>query len=294
MAAAAAELLNLGVNAKRAAYAADILGTTDYAVSKFKQLKRMVKRKRTSHRTRRSSSRMRRYKRRSSARRYRINQLGFKVGSGTAKRYLALNVTASEATRTLFTGVMTEIPKNTITNDRIDHRQRDIVNLRGFKVHWQLKNNLNVPLIFNMAVVMDRRQLDGMGAVDSNDVFRGNFETRANNFNTASTATALNSFNLNPERFVILKRKKFILGPGFTGNNPTLSGYSVDVSRSYRTFKFWLPIKRQIRYEDDVAQSPVAMIWWYDEFMAPAMRAPQINAVDLQIYAVTHFKEPKN
>lgn len=295
MAVAAAEALNLGTWATRAAYAADVLGTADYLKQKLKSIK-MPKtskkrsypkrgRKRTTRnkRTRRSKSR--------SWKKSRLAKIGHQVGSGNAKRWVNVNAAISENLRTIYTIDLTNVPPGTAINQR----RRDMVNIRGFKMSHQFKNNNPNPVILNYAIVMDKRQMDGVAAVTDEDFFRGNFTQRAQNFALTLSGTVMNSLSLNPERFVILMRKRMMLGPGFVTDPEATSqtGYSYDVTKSYRYFNHYVPIRRQFRFEDDKCQTPLVLIYWYDFFMAPPDQTQTTNVVDHQIYGVTYFKEPK-
>lgn len=303
MASLIAEGFELGETLTRAAKVADALGTVDWIKDKFNQRfnrKRMPKRKRTySRRTKRGRKRTvkrRQYKRKRSQ----LDKIGFRVGSGTAKRCVALNVASSEDTRTLYSTLLTQIPKVGPNVPEINARKRDAVNIRGFDFNFQFKNKHTKPVIVNMAWIHDRRDVDGgTGSMSFDDFFRGNFTQRGQNFPTnlgspALKGIELNAFSLNPDRFVILKRKKFVLGPSFPAEQPSIeTGYNFDSSKPYKFFNYYMPIKRQFRYEDGLCQSPIHVIWWYDEFQSVLGQQPQINKVDLQGYIVTHFKEPK-
>jgi hypothetical protein len=295
MAVAAAEALNLGTWATRAAYAADVLGTADYLKQKLKSIKmpKATKRSRTTKRGRKRPYRSKRTRRSKSRnwRKSRLAKIGHQVGSGNAKRCVTTNLAISENIRTIYTVDLTSIEKGS----NLNQRRRDMVNIRGFKLSHQYKNKSPNPVIINYAIVMDKRQMDGVTAVTDEDFFRGNFTQRAQNFVLSLSGTVMNSLSLNPERFVILMRKRMMLGPGFVTDPEatTQTGYSYDVTKSYRYFNHYVPIRRQFRFEDDKCQTPLVLIYWYDFFMAPPDQTQTTNVVDHQIYGVTYFKEPK-
>lgn len=291
MALAVAEALELGATAKNIAWGADILGTGDWLKDKGKQMVRYYRKRRRSYGGGRLRKRAR-YSRRAPTRRRRHvyikrRRIGYRVGHGTSKRFLCANFQNVEETRTVYRIDLTAITKG----DGIDQRERDMVNLRGFHVCLSYRNVTSEPVVINVAIVHDRREADG-GAqpIAEEDFFRGSGTQRAIDFGEQLTGQQMNCLKMNSDRFIILKRKKLLVA-----NVPpaTPGGYYNGVSKNWKEYKMWMPLKRQLRYEDGNCQTPLALIWWMDGPFTPA-NTVAISGIETFAHVVTYFKEPKN
>jgi len=284
MALAFAEALQLGATAKNIAWAADVVGTGDYLKDKFKQSMRYYKRKRYGSRN--FSRKRRRFSRRRRSLVVRRRGIGHRVGSGVAKR-VSLDVDASsEPTRTFQWFELTQIQKS--INDNIDRRQRDVVNLRGFNICMTFRNKLNVPLMFNVCVLHDRRQAGIASALANGDFFRGNGTERAVTFDAALGGIDLYCKKLNTDRFIVLKRKKFAVA------GRLIQDYTYGDMKNWRNLNMWIPIRRQLRFEQDRCQTPIILVWWFDAPDTAPLAGATPDAVETSVRSVTYFREPKN
>lgn len=217
-----------------------------------------------------------------------------RIGTGGAKVARCKRHTSENSniglfnTRTLYQRNLTAI-LHTTTNS-IQDRQRDIVNIRGFKFCFHVRNNGTVPQYHNVAVVFDKRSNDGSATIASNDFFRGLYSERALDFDQ-NLLTALNfhCLPLNKDRFTILWHKRFVLGPGST----PAAAYTARNRDNYKTFMKYLPLKKQIQFEDDNPQSSIWLIQWADRIDASIASIPQTNDWSLSRTIITYFREPK-
>jgi hypothetical protein len=85
-----------------------------------------------------------------------LRGIGETIGVGTAKRTTTYNQTPADMlARTMYVREITAVQGATNLDvfDRIDQRQRDIINLRGFKMCVEMQNTTGRPLLFNWAVI---------------------------------------------------------------------------------------------------------------------------------------------
>lgn len=214
------------------------------------------------------------------------NRIGKAPGTATSKRCAIVNTDViSKATRTIYEINLVQIPKT--TTNAIDSRQRDIVNVRGFKLCFQIRNKRPEPLLFNMAVVYDKRSNDAAVVVNENDFFRGAGNDRGQAFSNTLTSNEFHCLPLNKDRFTILWHKRFMIG----GDSDTTD--IKNVTRNYRMFHKWLPLKKQIAFDDDNAQSKIWLIYWGDRFLEPASAAAASDTFDIMEYHKVYFREPR-
>lgn len=244
----------------------------------------------------------RRYKKRYGGRKARMRRrIGEPVGKSTSKRFTTIDLDAAgRDSRRLYIREMTQIPQD-LTGNNIDERQRYMINLRGFKICCELRNTGGVPLLFNMAVVspkgqksdLEQNPILSVGTAVEPDFFRGNGNTRA----VAFDGGALNSNDfhcrpINADQFTILMHKRMIIGQN--SNNGT---WGEQQRNSYRFVMKYIPIKRQIRYDTNGADScqsgKIFLIYWYDQ-MQSVTGAASVNVLNMSERYITYFKEPKN
>mgnify|MGYP000524295661 CR=1 FL=1 len=218
-------------------------------------------------------------------RRYRRSRLMGRIGQppglATTKRRQQLINTENVNTLTLYQTDLTAIPHT--TTNQINDRQRDVINLRGFRICWDFWNQGAFPALCNVAVVYDRQNDFPAGTTD---FFRGNGATRATDFSTLQhNAQQFHCLPLNKDRFTILTHKRFELdrtvGGGFNG-----------ATRMWKTMKFYVPLKKQIRYEDDEPNSRILLLYWFSHLMQATGTAAAPTGI-VQIKTITYFKEPK-
>lgn len=215
--------------------------------------------------------------------------IGERIGTSVPKEYLVGFRSADNFdSRALQTIDLTNIQKTT-TND-INERQRNIVNLRGFKIYIQIENLSSNFLTYNIAVISPK---DGRTA-DTLLFFRdGTQDSRASDFSTSRSNIEFYRYPINPDRWTVLKHNRYILNPEVTGQSTTLFANN---GRSFRTFKWWVPVKRQIRYDSSTSassRSKVFLVWWADIWGAGAGSAPITNIARTTVFSHGVFREPK-
>ena len=141
----------------------------------------------------------------------------------------------------------------------IDNRERNVVNVRGFKLHLRIKNwGRSDPVTYHWAIVVPRNQ-QGSGSGDN--FFRAYGANRTQDFDAAAMdGMAFDFYPINTDEYVIIKHKRITLGPKDGAGN-----YNGNVGRaSYKEKKYWIPIKRSFRFDKDLAdamETPVLIEW---------------------------------
>lgn len=227
--------------------------------------------------------------------RFSRSQIGDKVGSVGTKEYLTGSITGDLGQRELAYLSLTTLPA-TATND-VNERQRNIVNCRGWKIYMRFNridpgttNENDQPLYLNIAVVSPRHSQLG-GNLSDNFWRDGTQNSRALNFNPGAgywDPLVYNMYSINSDMFVILKHKKYKLG------RTTTDASAADANKeSCVNLKWWVPLKRQLRYEGAAvtANDDVYLVYWYDMQGTTATNTVSLTRT---IYAHLVFREPKN
>lgn len=242
-------------------------------------------------------------RRRRFARRKRYNRMirrriGEKPGTLTTKEHIvADNQDHRPLVKHLNVYDISDIPVSGIDDE--NERQRQFVNLRGWRFNLELSNvQATKDVYLNWAIVHMKNStqsgsgfvadesldLAGLGAF-SQDFFRdGTQESRSLNFNNTTQfwdSIVYNRYPLNPDKFNILAHRRVKI-PG------TSVGYSS------RTKKIWIPLRRQIRYYDgsSLAYDRTYFLYWCDVPCNPATATPPtLQPLCISFYCHAVFRE---
>lgn len=231
-----------------------------------------------------------------SYRRYRAKRIGMgRIGQvrgvarcKRAKVETAINETNS--TRELYFDELTNIERATGLNE-LDKRQRDVVHISGFKMCFEVSNNLGRPGLFNYAVVYDKRTNDSEGQVSVEDFFRSDGgNERSLPFSTLLTSMQFHCSPLNTDRFTVLWHKRFKLAAP-----PSVSSdaYEDGDMKSWIAFNKYLKINKKITYDDGHAQSKIWLLRWCDRFQQAATGTKLLNAFSADHTVTAYFREPR-
>lgn len=219
--------------------------------------------------------------------RFSRKQIGFRVGEGTTKRRQIENTAGVlQNTRVLNSVEVTNIPEG----NSINQRERQMANLRGFKMCLEVRNVRDEPLYFNLAVLAPK---GATASVVTADFFRGSTDDRAQDFD----ATALNSnefhcLPINSDKYVVLLHKRYRLGP-----SPGATLYTNENSNNFLNIDRYVSLKRQLRWssgEQSAEVGRVYVVYWASVFNGASGAPPLLNAYSVSRRYVTYWKEPKN
>ena len=210
--------------------------------------------------------------------------VGYPVSFGTAKTNVVLNEDIFPNTRTKFDRELTGIEKETATTHGIDLRERDIINVLGFKVQTCVKNvSLYNPVQFNYAFVSPKSDKD----VPDTEFFRSRDFSRAFTFSLVNSAVSMNMNSINTDKYTVLLHKKVMLGPA-GGSTADTSG----VIPNWANLDYWVPLKRQLRYNfAGECETPVFFVSWFCEQMVSSGDPVSTGSIKIQNNICAYFKE---
>jgi len=235
--------------------------------------------------------------------------IGHRVGTTTTKAFQTVQVADTFSSRDLQQHNMTLIPKTT-TND-VNERQRNIANIRGFKIYLQLENLGQIHLTLNIAVISPKDTRATV--IPTNDFFRDpTSDDRAVAFSDSRSNQQMSKYGINPDLYTVLRHKRYYLNALTlteantfgTGTNTDEAGFETQYPQlqrtkgaSFKNFEWWVPLKRQLRWTggsgNTESRSKVWLVYWVDEFGADTGSLAITNACSRDLRVHTFFREPK-
>lgn len=220
-------------------------------------------------------------------------RVGEKPGTSSSKQKEIVNSDSNTGTRSLNATDITKIPLDTNNYESRDARERNIITISGFRYCLHIRNDKPTPMLFHYAIISPKNPVE-FGVSPNSDFFRSiGTQGRSINFGTALTAQEFDCLPINPDKFVILKHKKFTIGP----NEAAAAGtkYNDHVSRNWAKIDGYEKLKRQIRFDnnanDTPEASPVWFVYWFDGMLEPASSPVVPSAMKVQQKLVTYFRE---
>lgn len=217
----------------------------------------------------------------------RRSRIGEKIGTSTCKTAFLNNPATIDNydSREQYTEPLIAIAPG----QDLDQRQRQVVNFRGWKIDFEMTNNLNFPLYVNVAVLAPKA---GAVNVSRADFFRYQGNDRAVNFDNVLTAIEFAKLPINVDRYTVLKHKRMTFTPGLN----ELSTLTRD-GNNWRKFRWYIKLKRQIRFDASQNQPESGqcfLVFWCDAFGAASGDQPTSNALSYRARIVQYFRDPAN
>lgn len=220
-------------------------------------------------------------------------RIGERVGTQSCKKARPIDLDmATKNTRTLYAHELTILPET--SSNLINRRQRDIVNLRGFKICMQFLNIRDKPMLCNVAIISPKdNQALSASATSVQDFFRnmGLSDSRSMNFDNTLRSSEFHCHPINVDKYYVLMHKRFKM-PGFTD----VANYRTNSGNNWRTWEKYIRLKRQLRFQPDTTfpiNGRIFLVYWYDGF-ANAGGTVASGGVSTQVDATLYFKEPKS
>lgn len=226
-----------------------------------------------------------------SAKRARFSKknIGEQVGSSNCKRVVTyVRDNLAQSTRILYSDTITDVPAAT-TGNPINQRQRDIINCRGFKIRLTFRNITAMQMTYHIAVISPKSLQNN---VNPTGFFRGDDNDRDLDFSTARSYLDFTHKHINTDKYNILFHKKYLVQ---AGNANAASGSCAGSSPCYRQIQKWVPLKRQLRYNDTVGascESPIYIVRWCDRMDANTNDLPSEAYIE-NVQVTMYFRETK-
>lgn len=221
-------------------------------------------------------------------RRFSPRTIGENVGTSSSKQSIQTRTasTLNRDTRTLYIRQLTNIDQG----DGRNLRERGVINCRGFKICFQMRNNLNQPLYFNVAILSPKNS----GEVDESNFFRASGSSRGSDFDNSKIALELHCLPINTDKFTILKHKRYRMNPDPVAQD----NFASQTGRSYMTQEWYIKLKRQLRYDSPDASGPtdgpVYFVYWADAWFSVDGSVAVPSAFQIQERHLVYWREPKN
>lgn len=183
---------------------------------------------------------------------------------------------------------------NLQAGQEINQRNRQVVNFRGWKMDFELVNTQNSPLYFNIAIIATKGGSNTSEVVTA-DFFRYHNNDRAINFDTGRSGLEFHTLPINTDRYTVLKHKRMLLKPQ-RGDNQNFI-YEDDSGRNYRRFRWYVKLKRQIRWDASQAvpeTGQVFLVYWAAKFGSFSNDSSSPNAFAIHKRIVQYFRDTQN
>ncbi len=141
-------------------------------------------------------------------------------------------------------------------------RERDIVNLAGWKVRFQVHNTFDVPVTFRFAVVSPRQTFGTSSVQRNQNLLRSFGPERSLNLGIGNSGITNSNNKINDDLYMVLYETSFEMGP-----DAGATGYSGGIQKNWHYMDKWIPLKKQFRYNAGTSgksETPVYIIYWYD------------------------------
>lgn len=215
--------------------------------------------------------------------------IGENVGSSNTKQVTA-KVNTQMLGWTLYTQNLTFIARGTTLSER----QRDVINLRGFKIDAMFRTitqTTGSPLqsdiyFLNVAVIAPHERKDITEFPNEFFRARDSGDSRDTNFSSALGSIDLHTLPINTDRWTVLKHTRHKM-PTFQSNIP---GWNKHI-------EMYVPLNRQLTYSSSSAgtcNTPVYFAYWVCRGFSTSQVDAATAFTDVQFRTTAFFRETPN
>nr|AYM54667.1 capsid-like protein [Ecklonia radiata-associated virus 2] len=232
------------------------------------------------------------------------------VGVSNAKTRL-LTFSQDSPDRAFVPYIMTNIPFTAANAP--DSRQRNIINIRGFKIQVMFQNTQRPAFYLNWAVIHPKLSIDNT-SVSTQDFFRTYNANRAVDLITDNTGVVNNiaqdvpthgMSSINTDKWVVLKHKRTLLAGAI--NNPddnalTFTATNCQIPKGNRVvIDKYIKMGRQFRFPNDDSTFPeggnTIFCYWLtnlNNYLGSQNTSADVSVVRTTGRIITYFRETKN
>jgi len=213
-------------------------------------------------------------------------------GNGTAHTTLQTQpgVTIRRDTRTLYVNSLTDISRG--GTDQIDERQRNLANVRGLKLNFEVINTSGRVMYWNCALLVQRNQ-DHAFPITSQAFFRAYDNSRQQDFSDALGSLEFHSLPINVDKYRVLMHKRFRLAEENTNN---ANEFKSNSGRNYLNYSRYIRLNKQFQFKAGLSTAENANVWlvyWADQFGAEAGSASLSEIFRISENHYCYWREPK-
>lgn len=176
-----------------------------------------------------------------------------------------------------------------------DRRERNQVRITGFQIKGGIRNRNDTPIFLNIALISPRnKDVLTSGASNYPEFFRGNGAERGQAAIFSGSGSNSGWYNhiqnINTDLYYVLFHKRFkVIGEG-TSNQT----WTEHTGKNYFYFKWWIPLKRTIRYSSSSGTSGdahIQLVWWFAKQDRPAGQTINDTILNFTCYTKCYFKD---
>lgn len=225
------------------------------------------------------------FNRKSNFKRVQRSHIGERVGSDRTRSSNVAEDALTIDTRTLY---VVPLIQNITEGTGNSQRFRDMLNIRGFKLRFEITNEGGEGLIWNVAVIHPKQGSD----VTTVDFFRDNGGDRSVNFNIGLTSLDFATRNINVDRYSVLAHKRFRL------QSKEIESYILPNTDQTRMVSMYIPLKKQVRYDDqgtgEIPVHQVFCVYWCDKLNTPTSSPVVVDQLAMLQRFVTYFRNTRD
>jgi len=218
--------------------------------------------------------------------------IGKDIGTADCKKCNVLleNGLGTLDTRTLYVHDLMKIDPGYFDQQR----EGAVVNVSGVKIcsEWfNVNTGVQFGVNLNIAVISpkDSNAKASVTAIKT-DFFNGmgqNGTNRAIDFSNNLSSNDFRCLPINTDLWVVLRHFRMKIAPAT----------SIGDGNYYQTKDFYVKLNRQIQWSssapDATSDSPVYLVYWFDDWIDPSGSAPTVGVLQSQIKSVLYFRDPK-
>lgn len=204
------------------------------------------------------------------------------------KRWVAVDQNYAIVTRSIQGTPLLNIPPQTTATGQEHFREKDRVNLHGIKITFRLVNIfLDTLLTVNYAIVSPNSRGTG---INVDDWFRNNDTTLGRDFSTTMNNMEMSTLPINPDLYTVFMHKRFKVAPA--GDQSATKQYAL-AYKNWLEIDHYLPIRRQLRFQDAAPTNQLYVVWWLDGYNNPGGVASITTTTGnpIALKAVVYFKD---
>lgn len=215
-------------------------------------------------------------------------------GTNTSRRTVtgAIAPGTDRNTRTLYVQNITDIQQG--VNANINSRDRNICNLRGWKICMEVrcKGTVQAPMYFHWAIITPRNDNQITTGITSPDFFRDPGQTeRQIDFSNQLESIEFHCNNINMDKYGIIRHKRVVIQPAGTATVRNEFGSNMYIK------DIWIPYKRQLLFNENntpKCTTPIFFVYWFAEAEKPSATAAQVGVLTMGYKVITYFRNSVN
>lgn len=219
--------------------------------------------------------------------RYTMKRLGERIGTDSAKQAILDLAYTTRNPQFLYSNFLLNLPRNTVAGDTRNARNSEMVNFRGIKFCFNIRTEGALGTAkawFNIAILTPKANLESNEVLPTTEFFRLPGGTqRAIDFGGAGMDNLdYRCYNINTDKYNIHKRLRLTIGPAGSTEG-----------RKERLIEFYMPIKRQIRYNSGSEYPEGKQMYLCYWFTASDAGAP-LNSISMNYKLIKYFRDTKH